>query len=95
MSEEWKAQYNKAGRLLFWGVDAQENPGGTPEARSRLCVCQASFLMTFAMGGIPHAGSQQVGAQYATGDQWRNNSRKNEGMEPNQKRHPCVNMTGD
>ena len=34
----WKAQYNKAGRLWFWGVDVQENPGGTPEARSRLCV---------------------------------------------------------
>ena len=32
---------------------------GTPEARSRLCVCQASFLMTFAMGGVPHAGPQQ------------------------------------
>ena len=32
---------------------------GFPEAWSRLCVCQASFLMTFAMGGAPHAGSQQ------------------------------------
>ena len=42
MSEEWKAQYNKAGRLWFWGVDAQENPGGTPEARSHLCVCLVS-----------------------------------------------------
>ena len=31
-----------------------------------------------------------VGAQYATGDQWRNNSRKNEGMEPRQKQHPVV-----
>ena len=59
MSEEWKAQYNKVGRLWFWGVDVQENPGGTPEARSHLCVCLASFLMTFAMGGIPHAGSRQ------------------------------------
>ena len=58
MSEEWTAQYNKEGRLWFWGVDVQENPGGTPEARSRLCVCLASFLMTFAMGGIPHAGSR-------------------------------------
>ena len=29
-----------------------------------------------------------VGAQYATGEQWRNNSRKNEGMEPKQKQHP-------
>ena len=34
-----------------------------------------------------------VGAQYATGDQWRNNSRKNEGMEPKQKQYPAV--TGD
>ena len=59
MSEEWKAQYNKAGRLWFLGVDVQENPGGTPEARSCLCVCLASFLMTFATGGIPHAGSRQ------------------------------------
>ena len=32
-----------------------------------------------------------VGAQYATGDQWRNNSRKNEGMEPKQKQYPVVN----
>ena len=36
-----------------------------------------------------------IGAQYATGDQWRNNSRKNEGMEPKQKQHPVVNGTGD
>ena len=36
-----------------------------------------------------------VGAQYATGDQWRNNSRKNEGMESKQKQHPVVDMTSD
>ena len=36
-----------------------------------------------------------VGAQYATGDQWRNNSRKNEGMEPKQKQYPVVHVTGD
>ena len=36
-----------------------------------------------------------VGAQYATGDQWRNNSRKNEGMEPKQEQHPVVDVTGD
>ena len=36
-----------------------------------------------------------VGAQYATGDQWRNNSRKNEEMEPKQKQHPVVNVTCD
>ena len=36
-----------------------------------------------------------VGAQYAAGDQWRNNSRKNEEMEPKQKQHPFVDTTGD
>ena len=36
-----------------------------------------------------------VGAQYATGDQWRNNSRKNEGMEPKQNEYPVVDVTGD
>ena len=38
---------------------------------------------------------RSVGAQYATGDQWRNNSRKNEEMEPKQKQLPVVGMTGD
>ena len=38
---------------------------------------------------------RSLGAQYATGDQWRNNSRKNEGMEPKQKQHPVVDGTGD
>ena len=36
-----------------------------------------------------------VGAQYATGDRWRNNSRKNKGMDPRQKQYPIVNLTGD
>ena len=38
---------------------------------------------------------RSVGAQYATGDQWRNNSRRSEGMEPKQKQHPVVDLTGD
>ena len=38
---------------------------------------------------------RQVGAQYATGDQWRSNSRKNEETEPKQKQHPVVDVTGD
>ena len=38
---------------------------------------------------------RSVGAQYATGDQWRSNSRKNEGMEPKQKEYPAVDVTGD
>ena len=38
---------------------------------------------------------RSVGAQYATGDQWRTNSRKNEGMEPKEKQHLVVDVTGD
>ena len=38
---------------------------------------------------------RSVGAQYAIGYQWRNKSRKNEEMEPKQKQHPVVDMTGD
>ena len=43
------------------------------------------------IGELPRS----VGAQYATGDQWRHNSRKNEGMQPKQKQHPVVDGTGD
>ena len=38
---------------------------------------------------------RSVGARYVTGDQWRNNSGKNEGMEPKQKQHPVVDVTDD
>ena len=38
---------------------------------------------------------RSVGAQYASGDQWRNNSRKKEGMEPKQKQYPAVDVTSD
>ena len=38
---------------------------------------------------------KSLGAQYATGDQWRNNFRKNEGMKPAQKQYPVVDVTGD
>ena len=38
---------------------------------------------------------RSVGAQYVTGDQWRNNSRKNEEMGPEQKQHPVVDVTSD
>ena len=38
---------------------------------------------------------RSIGAQHATGDQWRNNSRKNEGMEPKQKQYPILDVTGD
>ena len=38
---------------------------------------------------------RSVGDQYTTGDQWRNTSRKNEGMEPKQKQYPVVDVSGD
>ena len=38
---------------------------------------------------------RSVGAQYATGEEWRNNSRRNEETEPKQKEHPVVDVTGD
>ena len=38
---------------------------------------------------------RSVGAQYAMGDQWKNNSRKNEEMEPKRKQHPVVDVIGD
>ena len=45
---------------------------------------------------IPKEGlPRSLGAQYATGDQRRNNDTKNEGMEPKQKQYPVVDVTGD
>ena len=44
---------------------------------------------------LKHELPKSVGAQYATGDQWRNNSRKNEGMEPKKKQNPVVDVTSD
>ena len=44
---------------------------------------------------IPKELPRSLGVQYATGGQWRNNSRKNERMEPKQKQYPVVDATGD
>ena len=44
---------------------------------------------------LKHELPRSVGAQYDTGDQQRNNSRKNEETEPKQKQHPVVDVTGD
>ena len=52
-------------------------------------------FLTFSLTWVVKQREAWVGAQYATGDQWRNNSRKNEGMEPKQKQHPVVDVTGD
>ena len=44
---------------------------------------------------LKHELPKLVGAQYATGDQWRDNFRKNEEMDTKQKQHPVVDVTGD
>ena len=44
---------------------------------------------------LKHELPRSVGGQYANEDQWRNNSRKNEGMKPKQKQYPAVDVTGD
>ena len=46
-------------------------------------------------GTLKDERPKSLGTQYTTGDQWRNNSRKNEEMEPKKKQHPVVNVTGD
>ena len=60
VKSEVRAQSNKVGRLWFFGGRCSRISRGTPEARPRLCVCRASFPMTFAMSGLPLYGSQQV-----------------------------------
>ena len=55
-----RAQSNKVGRLWFLGGRCSRISGGTPEARSRRCVCRASFLMTFVTSGMSLAGSRQT-----------------------------------
>ena len=44
---------------------------------------------------LKHELPRSVGAQYVTGDQWRNDSRKNEEMQPEQKQHTVEDVTGD
>ena len=52
-------------------------------------------FLTFFIDMSSEAAWSRVGSQDATENQWRNNSRKNEGMEPKQKQHPVVDVTGD
>ena len=62
-----------------------------------------AFLLFTAMNSMKRQNDRilkeklpgSIDAQYAAGDQWRNKSRKNEGMEPKQKQHPAVDVTGD
>ena len=62
--------------------------------QGRTCGFKPKFLCLMH-SEAKKMGTSKLGAQYATGDQWRNNSRKNEETESKQKQHPAVDVTGD
>ena len=69
---------------------------GNGEPFQYSCLEKPMNSMKRQNDGIPREElPRSLGDQYATGDQWRNNSRKNEGMEPKQKQYPVVDVTGD
>ena len=64
--------------------------------QNSISLCPASFRIPSPnLPVTPGVSPRSLGAQYATGGQWRNNSRKNEGMEPKQKQYPVLDVTGD
>ena len=71
--------------ILFMGSTGSSGPPQQSAATASDLGCGVSL----------HGCSISIGAQYATGYQWRKNSKKNERMEPKQKQHPVVNGTGD
>ena len=54
VKSEVRTQSNQVGRLWFFGGRCSRISRGTPEVRSRLCICRASFLMTFVTSEMPH-----------------------------------------
>ena len=73
-------------------VESSDKTGSTGEGNGKLL--QYSCLEN-SMKRLKDELPRSVGAQYATGNQWGNNSRKNEEMEPKQKQHRVVDVTGD
>ena len=77
--------------------------GCSSKAQPLLLTLDEGYLLENPMNSMKRQNDRipkeeppsSVGAQYATGDQWRNNSRKNEGMGPKQKQYPVVDVTGD
>ena len=86
-------------KFIVWGWNVPDRMWSTGEVNGK--PLQYSYLEN-PMNSMKRQNDRilkeelprSVGAQYATGDQWRNNSRKNEGMEPKQKQYPVVDMTG-
>ena len=85
------------GQVMVERSDRMWSPGeGNDKPLQYSCLENPMNSMKRQNGGIlKEELPRSVGHQYATGDQWRNNSRKNEGMEPKQKQCPVVDGTGD
>ena len=82
--------------VLHWSPVAPTDLGSS--SFSVLSFCLFILFMEFSRQKdrtLKDELPRLVGAQYATGDQWRNNSRKNEETEPKQNQHPVVDVTGD
>ena len=79
-------------------VERSDRMWSTGEGKSRQYSCPENPMnrMKRQNDRIPKEElPRSLGAQYVTGDQWRNNSRKNEGMEPKLRQYPVVDVTGD
>ena len=81
-------------------VDSTDEMWSTGEGNGKLLQCSClenpmNSMKRHKDRTVKDELPRLVGAQYATGDQWRNNSRKNEGMQPKQKQHPVVDVTGN
>ena len=71
---------------------------GEGNAKQLQCSCIENLMISMKRQNdkiLKEELPRSLGALYATGDQWRNNSRKIEGMEPKQKQYPVVDVTGD
>ena len=89
LADPWTAAYQASPSM---GFSRQEYWSGVslPSLENPMNSMKRQKVRTLK-DELPRSG----GTQYATGDQWRNNSRKNEGMEPKQKQYPVVDVTGD
>ena len=79
----------------WWKVLTKRGPLEKGMAFSILALGTTNSMKRQKDGKLKHELPRSAGVQYVTGDQWRDNSRKNEGVEPKQKQHPVVDVTGD
>ena len=91
-----KVRANQDGRVIVeWSNRMWSTGEGNGKPLQYSCLENPMNSMKRQNDRILEELPSSVGAQYATGDQWRNNSRKNEGMEPKQKQHPVLDVTAD